>query len=147
MQIIQRPDVDDLPHTEWECERCHAMNSCIDGDCQFCDGAKVPQFYTVAVYLEDRAYGGHEEGGWWYDTATRIDDPSDFDLHTFTPKIFPDEDAALAFAREINAQLEAGANADRRSDVSSVISEGCFRARVCEGYPDPHFPEIRPHYE
>jgi len=23
--------------------------------------------YTVAVYICDRAYGGPEEGGWWYD--------------------------------------------------------------------------------
>ena len=23
--------------------------------------------YTVAVLLEDRAFGGHEEGGWYYD--------------------------------------------------------------------------------
>ncbi len=22
--------------------------------------------YTVAICLEDRAYGGSEEGGWWY---------------------------------------------------------------------------------
>ena len=34
----QRPDWDDLPHTEWKCETCGAMNSCIDGECQYCDG-------------------------------------------------------------------------------------------------------------
>lgn len=33
-----RPDMDDLPHTEWRCEVCNAANSCLDGDCQFCDG-------------------------------------------------------------------------------------------------------------
>jgi hypothetical protein len=30
--------MDDLPHTEWRCEECNAVNSCLDGDCQFCDG-------------------------------------------------------------------------------------------------------------
>jgi hypothetical protein len=33
----QRPDQDDLPHTEWKCDQCGAMNSCLDGECQFCD--------------------------------------------------------------------------------------------------------------
>ena len=35
--MCDRPDADDLPHTEWECERCGAINSCLDGECQFCD--------------------------------------------------------------------------------------------------------------
>jgi hypothetical protein len=25
--------------------------------------------YIVAVYMADKAFGGHEEGGWWYDTG------------------------------------------------------------------------------
>jgi hypothetical protein len=33
----ERPDMDDLPHTEWQCQHCGAMNSCLDGECQFCD--------------------------------------------------------------------------------------------------------------
>jgi predicted ATP-dependent serine protease len=36
----QRPDMDDLPHTEWRCEGCGKMNSMWDGECQFCDIAK-----------------------------------------------------------------------------------------------------------
>ena len=27
---------------------------------------------TRTVYLIDRAYGGPEEGGWWYDTGERV---------------------------------------------------------------------------
>jgi hypothetical protein len=38
MTYDQRPDMDDLPHMEWECSECNALNSCLDGDCQFCDG-------------------------------------------------------------------------------------------------------------
>ena len=36
----QRPDQDDLPHTEWICEECHSSNSCLDAECQFCDGTQ-----------------------------------------------------------------------------------------------------------
>lgn len=35
--MTQRPDWDDLPHTEWKCEACGADNSCIDAECQYCD--------------------------------------------------------------------------------------------------------------
>ena len=31
--------------------------------------------YVVAVYLCDRAFGGHEEGGWWYQTGILAIDP------------------------------------------------------------------------
>ena len=32
----QRPDADDLPHTEWKCDNCGFTNSMHDGDCQRC---------------------------------------------------------------------------------------------------------------
>lgn len=34
-------DMDDLPHTEWVCEVCNAINSCLDGECQYCDGGQI----------------------------------------------------------------------------------------------------------
>jgi hypothetical protein len=27
----------DLPHREWRCNSCGATNSCLDGECQFCE--------------------------------------------------------------------------------------------------------------
>lgn len=39
---IDQPDMDDLPHTEWKCDECGAGNSCLDGECQFCDGPPAP---------------------------------------------------------------------------------------------------------
>ena len=33
-----RPDMDDMPHREWICEHCEALNSMWDGKCQFCEG-------------------------------------------------------------------------------------------------------------
>lgn len=105
-----------------------------------------PAFYTVAVYLEDRAYGGPEEGGWWYDCGQRIDSADEHGERN-VPKIFTDEDEASAFAREVNARLNEGVNRLRRSDVNSVLSEGRYCARVCDGYPEPHYPAVTPHYE
>lgn len=40
-------DWDDLPHTEWMCEHCHSTNSCLDADCQFCDGNRIQNQYTL----------------------------------------------------------------------------------------------------
>jgi hypothetical protein len=37
MEYEERPDMDDLPHTEWECIRCGFINSCLDGECQNID--------------------------------------------------------------------------------------------------------------
>jgi len=36
--MCDRPDMDDIPHRNWKCEECGAINSMLDGDCQFCDG-------------------------------------------------------------------------------------------------------------
>lgn len=38
MSYERNADMDDLPHTFWICEECGAENSCLDGDCQYCDG-------------------------------------------------------------------------------------------------------------
>ncbi len=32
-----RPDSDDMPHKEWKCPHCYAVNSMWDAECQFCD--------------------------------------------------------------------------------------------------------------
>lgn len=33
----------------------------------------MPKQYVVAVYETDRAYGGPEEGGWWYTVGELVD--------------------------------------------------------------------------
>lgn len=106
-----------------------------------------PPFYTVAVYLCDRAYGGPEEGGWWYDCGQRVDDIRETPYAQ--PVIFGNEleDEAIAYCRRVNEVLNVGINKERRSDIGSVLSEGRYEARVCAGYPEPHFPAVRPHYE
>jgi hypothetical protein len=95
--------------------------------------------FSVAVYLVDRAYGGNEEGGWWYDCGelVRI-------VQTFRRK-----QRAYEYVRRLNRRLRSrrfGPNAGRR-EISSVLSEGEYQAQVCEGAVASSFPERRPYYE
>lgn len=34
-------DADDLPHREWKCPHCNAVNSMLDAECQFCDYQEI----------------------------------------------------------------------------------------------------------
>jgi hypothetical protein len=106
-----------------------------------------PHFWTVAIYLVDRAYGGPEEGGWWYYCGQRVDEKLDvpelFDL----PCICNDGDGAIAIARAANEILDRTLNTERRSDINSVLSEGRYTAEVYAGYPPAWYPEVKPHYE
>lgn len=103
-------------------------------------------FWTVAIYLADRSYGGPEEGGWWYDCGTlcdaRVIEAGDHGV----PRSFASESAAFAWCRAVNETLDATINQGRR-DIGSVLSEGRYVAQVCPGWPEPHYPKVRPHYE
>lgn len=88
----------------------------------------------VNIYLRDRAYGGGEEGGWWYDTLEPQDES----------KEFPTEEEAIKHLRA--AEEEAiEENSNRRSNIGSVLSEGCYEVRL-EAWPGEHYPKQRPRY-
>lgn len=95
--------------------------------------------WTVAVYLVDRAYGGPEEGGWYYDCSEPADEYASFTVG------FTDEGAADRHAAMLNGQYGPIWNEGRR-EISSVLSEGQYRAMAREGNPKP-WPAIKPHYE
>jgi hypothetical protein len=113
----------------------------------------LPHF-TVAIYLVDRAYGGPEEGGWWYETGKRIDGPCDgidkppLPEHAWSQTFYgPDAELrAMEFVIELNAHLDSTANVGRR-EISSVLSTGRYEAREYEGDAPAFFPATRPHYE
>ena len=95
--------------------------------------------YLVSVYLEDRAYGGPEEGGWWYYTWQLAR----------TVKVFRNADAAYAYCRRLNDKLKSrvfGPNEGRR-DILSVLSDGVYYANVHENHAPRYFPERKPRYE
>lgn len=117
-------------------------------------------FWTVAIYLCDKSYGGPEEGGWWYNTGERVDhvlegvNPNSL-LTVFTGEgtVYRDtedqtaaEQEAHAYAALLQTQLDATVNRGRR-DISSVLSDGRYHAEAHPGHPPAFYPATRPHYE
>jgi hypothetical protein len=100
----------------------------------------MSQTYTVAVYLVDRAFGGHEEGGWWYDTGQLAK----------ICRVFKREETAYVYSRRLNDKLKSrtyGPNVSRR-EPGSVLSDGEYWAQVRKGDDIPkYYPDRRPHYE
>lgn len=109
-------------------------------------------FWTVAIYLVDQAYGGPEEGGWWYQCGERIDHVLDDVPNAMLMLVVSDfggltgELGASNFARIVQEKLDATVNVGRR-EISSVLSTGRYVAQVYNGHPPHHFPETRPHYD
>jgi hypothetical protein len=92
--------------------------------------------FIVAVYLQDRAFGGPEEGGWRYDCGKLVR----------TMRVFSREDTATAYCRRLNTKLTDSLNRGRRS-ISSVLSTGRYRAEIHDDFAPASYPEARPHYE
>jgi hypothetical protein len=92
----------------------------------------TPLIY-VNVYLSDRAYGGPEEGGWWYNIRN-------------VEQVFrcKDEDHAKQVYDQMVVEY-ASENRNRRADISSVLSEGRFEVTL-EAWPGERSPSERPRY-
>ncbi|MEO1615296.1 MAG: hypothetical protein AAFV88_05570 [Planctomycetota bacterium] len=101
----------------------------------------TPSLYAN-LYLHDRAYGGPEEGGWWYDTYSPITDAW-YDVEPPKHGHFETEELAEAALETLRAWCDD--QNSRRRGPSSVASEGHFV--VClEAWPAQAEPTHRPHY-
>lgn len=92
--------------------------------------------YTVSLYLIDKAFGGREEGGWWFTYGEP--EPS---IHM---RAFATEEEAQAYRKTLEpvlAELNEGL-----PSIDSVLSRGVYDFIIDEGLPRA-FPETRPHYE
>ena len=87
----------------------------------------------VNTHLVDRACGGAEEGGWWFDYGEPVES-----IRT------PASDAARVYAEAMKRADQE--NGQRRSDTSSVISEGRYEVSI-ETHYATGFPTEAPHYE
>jgi hypothetical protein len=86
------------------------------------------------VYLTDREFGGHEEGGWWYDCGS---------VERSTQAKTPEEAESLLETEEAWCKEQ---NKHRRSNISSVLSEGRYEA-ILESWPGESYPAVaRPQY-
>jgi len=92
--------------------------------------------YVLAFYEIDRAYGGPEEGSWWYDTGQLVR----------VWRTFKTEEKACAAARRANRLLEYLQR--HRPNVGSVIyTGGRHSVAICEDFAPKFYPETRPRYE
>lgn len=92
--------------------------------------------YVLAFYEIDLAYGGPEEGGWYYSTAELVR----------TWRTEKNEEKAYALARRANRLLSHIQRHQR--EVSSVLySGGRYAVHVYENIAPQYEPEHRPHYE
>lgn len=94
--------------------------------------------YYVWLYMLDRAYGGPEEGGWYFDCGAPI-------LHQDN-RVFASEVNAYELADTLNKTVARDLN-EGRPEISSVNSEGQYRFLV--GGKDQHpdfFPAEKPYY-
>ena len=92
--------------------------------------------WFVCLYLIDRAYGGPEEGGWYYECGQP--EP------TQHLRVFDTIEEARAYVmslKPVEVEMNAG-----RPDISSVLSRGCYDFRIARGWPEA-YPANRPHYE
>jgi hypothetical protein len=122
-------------------------------------GTHAP-FWTVAIYLCDRMFGGPEEGGWYYDAGHRVDHPLDgvnpnslLTVFTGEGTVYKDteeqtagEQEAHAYAALLQTQLDATVNFGL-CNTNSILSSGRYYARAYPGHPPAHFPQERPYYE
>lgn len=104
------------------------------------DPPKRERRYTVTIFILDQAYGGPEEGGWWYETGAPTTDA----LKSYT-RTFTSAEAAARYAEFLNRTIVEEWN-EGRYPLSSVCCDGIYRAVWDKGTPKP-FPSHRPHYE
>ena len=94
-----------------------------------------PRHFTqyINIYLEDRAYGGPEEGGWYFTHGTP---------YASIP-VMPKETTL-----EVRQRYQALVDQlnENRPSIGSVMSEGRYQIRS-EKHPARAFPKHQPHYE
>lgn len=99
--------------------------------------------YYINQYRINRAYGGPEEGGWWFDCGIF--------LYQVPEELYAP--GSLEAASMLRDRLQERADAEQDSgpdaylhDVGSVCCEGRIAYRV-EEEPGADYPTERPYYE
>ena len=100
----------------------------------FEEDAAARRDFHLNEYLTDRAFGGAEEGGWWYDTGGFVKSHG----------TFPTREEAFAARDALDSYLT-----ERREglhDPSSVLCTG-WPELLVEQRPGANFPARPPRYE
>jgi len=129
---------------EWSDDELDAYrDGAYDVACDACAGSGkvLAENYFVHLFLLDRAFGGHEEGGWYFDCGEPVD--CTYNRGFATRQDARDYLAHLYDTADVNAFL-SDYNEGRHS-IDSVLSEGIYDFKIVEEVAP--FPEFRPHYE
>jgi hypothetical protein len=98
--------------------------------------------YVVSIYMVDRAYGGPEEGGWWYEVGTPLQGGW---LKYMTTCV--KEKTAEHRRAQIQRWLDIDYNIGPRTNLDSVLCTGRYVAVIdVDKLPVP-YPAERPYYE
>lgn len=98
-------------------------------------GTSTGPTWCVAVYEGGLAYGGAEEGGWWYWAGERVEDSPILNA--------PSEEEAFGLAAILREYWPQGSD---RTNVHP--NEDDYEVAVFVGKEPPRYvPETRPHYE
>ena len=97
----------------------------------------LDQFY-IGIYDTNRAFGGTEEGGWWYDYG---------ELKHTVNETFYNLTTAYNHARKLQRHLDHRYNSEgATTDLDSVLCEGNLQAEVYEIKLPKFYPDRKPHY-
>lgn len=108
-----------------------------------------PAYHYVAIYLVDLAYGGPEEGGWYYSCGQLVTDSLNDVPTEYMFKLFDknSEKDRYEWRKKVQDHLDKTVNVGRR-EISSVLSTGRYQALCFNGLSaKSHFPDVIPHYE
>jgi len=121
--------------------KVETIPTCGEDEHGFWDVVDVTPRVYANLYLMARAYGGPEEGGWWYTTYT----PADGEWATDPPQygLMPSEELAELAVAALEAWC-AEENSTRRS-IYSMASAGHFVV-FQEAWPPEPSPKRKPHY-
>lgn len=106
----------------------------------------APTLFWVAVYLVELAWGGAEEGGWWFEEAALVTAPDIYAALDVLPACCLTEAEAEAVAARMRAGLPA--LNDGRPPLSAMASQGLYDVRVAQAGTLPScLPVCPPRYE
>lgn len=98
------------------------------------------QYHTIALHNVDQAYGGPEDGGWYYSCGMPCDDLAEF------TRTIKNRNAAERYAEKLN-KLADDLNHGKR-EVSSVIYDGDRVTAIIDRGPIAKaWPPTRPYYD
>ena len=102
---------------------------------QHITGPGQPEIKFINAYAVSRNWGGHEEGGWWYDSGEPL------------ASVPVKGDATEEEIEKEKARLEELIGWDNRGQRRYSVNGGDDFEIYVEEHAAKAFPEVRPHYE